>query len=288
MYKIEKKERLAKDIDKFEVKAPLIAKKAKAGQFIVIRIHEEGERIPLTIADFDRERGLITLVSMKVGKTTGMLSRLKAGDSILDIVGPMGKPSEIENFGRVICVGGGVGIAPIMPIVRELKEKGNYVISVIGAKSKNYLIFEKKIEEISDEFYVCTDDGSKGFKGFVSEFLDNYLEKNITGKQNKKTNISRVIAIGPSPMMAAVSKVTKVYNIKTIVSLNTIMVDATGMCGACRIEVGGETKFVCVDGPEFDGHQVNFDLLFTRQNMYCEEEKKAYDLYKEKCKCKGN
>lgn len=288
MYRIEEKEELAQDIDMFRVKAPLVAKKAKAGQFVVVRIYEEGERIPLTIADFDRDNGLITLVSMKVGKTTAMLSRLGKGDPILDVVGPLGNPSEIDNFGRVVLVGGGVGIAPIMPIARALKEKGNHVISVIGSKSKDYLIFEKEMEEISHELYVCTDDGSKGFKGFVSEFLDSYLKKNITVKQGKKTNISRVIAIGPSPMMAAVSKVTEPYNIKTIVSLNTIMVDATGMCGVCRIEVKGETKFVCVDGPEFDGHEVNFGLLFARQNMYCEEEKKAYDIYNKKCGCKGN
>ncbi|MFO7928501.1 MAG: sulfide/dihydroorotate dehydrogenase-like FAD/NAD-binding protein [Candidatus Humimicrobiaceae bacterium] len=245
LYRIEEKEELAQDIDMFRVKAPLVAKKAKAGQFVVVRIYEEGERIPLTIADFDRDNGLITLVSMKVGKTTAMLSRLGKGDLILDVVGPLGNPSEIDNFGRVVLVGGGVGIAPIMPIARALKEKGNHVISVIGSKSKDYLIFEKEMEEISHELYVCTDDGSKGFKGFVSEFLDSYLKKNITVKQGKKTNISRVIAIGPSPMMAAVSKVTEPLGV-----VGGLLDDGTGL----RHPVG-HPPFHVVAGAVHDGHR---------------------------------
>jgi len=286
LYKIVKKEKLAEDIDRFYLKAPLIARKAKAGQFVVIRINEDGERIPLTIAGYDRSNGIISIVSMRVGKTTSLLSSLKEGDSILDVVGPLGNASEIENFGRVICVGGGVGVAPIFPIARELKKTGNYVISIIGARSKDLLILKEEMEDTSDELYICSDDGSIGYHGFVSGFLKEYLEKNLTGNADKKKDkkITRIIAIGPALMMAAAAGVTKPFNIKTIVSLNSIMVDGTGMCGACRVEVGGKTKFVCVDGPEFDGHQVNFDLLLSRQKTYCDHEKECMDLYKHKCR----
>ena len=283
MYRIVKKEKLVKDIDRFYLKAPLIARKVKAGQFVVIRINEDGERIPLTIADYNRSNGIINIVSMRVGKTTALLSSLKEGDSIMDVVGPLGNASEIENFGRVICVGGGVGVAPIFPIARELKKIGNYVISIIGARSKDLLILKEEMEDISDELHICSDDGSIGYHGFVSDFLKEYLEKNLTGNADKRKDIARVIAIGPALMMAAVTRVTEPFNIKTIVSLNSIMVDGTGMCGACRVEVGGKTKFVCVDGPEFDGHQVNFDLLLSRQKTYCEHEKECMDLYKHKC-----
>ena len=286
MYKIVKKENLAKDIDRFYIDAPLIADKARAGQFVVIRINEEGERIPLTIAGYDRENGLVMLVSQRVGKTTFMLSHLSEGDEILDVVGPLGKPSEIKNFGKVVCVGGGAGIAPVIPVATELKRAGNYVISIIGAKSSDFVILEKEMREVSDELHVCTDDGSTGYKGFVSEFLSEYLEKHLeesTDKKDKKTDISRVVAVGPALMMQAVSKVTAPFNIKTIVSLNSIMVDGTGMCGACRVEVGGKTKFVCVDGPEFDGHEVNFDLLISRQRIYLSHEKESLDIYKHQC-----
>lgn len=286
MYKIVKKEKLVEDIDRFYLKAPLIARKAKAGQFVVIRINEDGERIPLTIAGYNRSNGIINIVSMRVGKTTSLLSSLKEGDSILDVVGPLGNASEIENFGRVICVGGGVGVAPIFPIARELKKTGNYVISIIGARSKDLLILKEEMEDTSDELYICSDDGSIGYHGFVSDFLKEYLEKNLTGNADKKKDkrITRIIAIGPALMMASVAEVTKPFNIKTIVSLNSIMVDGTGMCGACRVEVGGKTKFVCVNGPEFDGHQVNFDLLLSRQKTYCDHEKECMDLYKHKCR----
>lgn len=276
MHKIVKKQNLAKNIDRFSVKAPLIAKKARAGQFVVIRVHEDGERIPLTLADFDREQGTISLVSMRVGKTTALLSELKEGDNILDLAGPLGNPSKIENFGRVICVGGGVGVAPVLPIAKELKKAGNYVISIIGAKNKGMLILAGEMDAASNELHICTDDGSAGFSGFVSEFLVNYLKENTP-------NISRVIAIGPALMMAAVAGVTKPFHLKTIVSLNSIMVDGTGMCGACRIEVDGKTRFVCVDGPEFDGHRVNFDLLLARQDIYCDHEGVCMDLYLEEC-----
>ncbi|MDP3011958.1 MAG: sulfide/dihydroorotate dehydrogenase-like FAD/NAD-binding protein [Candidatus Hydromicrobium sp.] len=286
MYKIVKKEKLVEDIERFYLKAPLIARKVKAGQFVVIRINEDGERIPLTIAGYNRSNGIINIVSMRVGKTTSLLSSLKEGDSILDVVGPLGNASEIENFGRVICVGGGVGVAPIFPIARELKKTGNYVISIIGARSKDLLILKEEMGDTSDELYICSDDGSIGYHGFVSDFLKEYLEKNLTGNADKKKDkrITRIIAIGPALMMASVAEVTKPFNIKTIVSLNSIMVDGTGMCGACRVEVGGKTKFVCVDGPEFDGHQVNFDLLLSRQKTYCDHEKECMDLYKHKCR----
>lgn len=286
MYKIVKKEKLAEDIERFYLKAPLIARKVKAGQFVVIRINEDGERIPLTIAGYNRSDGIINIVSMRVGKTTSLLSSLKEGDSILDVVGPLGNASEIENFGRVICVGGGVGVAPIFPIAMELKKTGNYVISIIGARSKDLLILKEEMEDTSDELYICSDDGSIGYHGFVSDFLKEYLEKNLTGNADKKKDkrITRIIAIGPALMMASVAEVTKPFNIKTIVSLNSIMVDGTGMCGACRVEVGGKTKFVCVNGPEFDGHQVNFDLLLSRQKTYCDHEKECMDLYKHKCR----
>jgi len=286
LYKIVKKEKLAEDIDRFYIKAPLIARKVKAGQFVIIRINEDGERIPLTIAGYNRSNGIISIVSMKVGKTTALLSSLKEGDSILDVVGPLGNASEIENFGRVICVGGGVGVAPIFPIARELKKTGNYIISIIGARNKDLLILKEEMEDTSDELYICSDDGSIGYHGFVSDFLKEYLEKNLTGNAYKRKDkrITRIIAIGPALMMASVAGVTRPFNIKTIVSLNSIMVDGTGMCGACRVEVGGKTKFVCVNGPEFDGHQVNFGLLLSRQKIYCDQEKECMDIYEHKCR----
>ena len=286
MYKIIDKIELAKDIAQFDVEAPLIAKKAMAGQFVVIRVHEDGERVPLTIAGYDRKKGTIMLVAMRVGKSTALLAELNKGDDIVDVVGPLGNASEIEEFGRVICVGGGVGIAPVLPIAKELKEAGSYVISVIGAKTKDMLILKDEMDAVSDELHICTDDGSLGYKGFVSGFLEDYLEKNLVEKDRKKTNIERCVAIGPALMMASVAKVTKPFNLKTIVSLNSIMVDGTGMCGACRVAVGGKTKFVCVDGPEFDAHEVDFELLISRQRIYCDHEGACYDLYEEDCKCK--
>jgi ferredoxin--NADP+ reductase len=284
LYKIINKKNLVKNIDRFYIKAPLIAKKARAGQFVVIRINENGERIPLTISGYDRNKGIISLVSLRVGKTTALLSSLKKGDAIMDIVGPLGNASEIEKFGRVICVGGGVGIAAILPIVGELKEAGNYLISIIGARSKDFLILKKDVKQISDELYICSDDGSIGYHGFVTNFLKEYLEKNTHSKKSKKTPIARVIAVGPALMMADTAKVTRPFNLKTIVSLNSIMLDGTGMCGSCRVEVGGKTKFVCVDGPEFDAHDVNFDLLLSRQKVYCSHEKECMGIYEKQCK----
>lgn len=273
MFKILKKEELSDVVTLFEFEAKDIAKKAKAGNFFVLKIHEQGERVPLTIADFDREKGTLTTVFQKVGKTTYHLGTLNEGDFISDVIGPLGMPSDIENFGKVICVGGGVGIAPIYPITRALKEAGNTIISIIGARTKNLIFWEDKMRKVSDELIITTDDGSYGRKAVVTVPLDEILSKD---------KVDLVVAIGPAIMMKFVCKTTEKYNVKTIVSLNSIMVDATGMCGACRIGVGGETKFACVDGPEFDGHKVDFDLLMARQRMYPEEEKLAMERYKEK------
>jgi len=217
------------------------------------------------------------MIFQEVGKSTMEMGLMQVGDAFKTIVGPLGHPTEIENFGTVICVGGGVGIAPVFPIARELKEAGNKVISIIGARTKDLVILEKEMKEASDELHVASDDGSYGFHGFVSTVLQNLIDKG--------TKIDRIYAIGPVPMMRVLSNQTKPYGIKTIVSLNAIMVDATGMCGACRVAVAGKTKFTCVDGPEFDGHEVDFDLLTKRLRMYCEQEKQCYDAYR--CECHG-
>ncbi|MFZ6016779.1 MAG: sulfide/dihydroorotate dehydrogenase-like FAD/NAD-binding protein [Nitrospirota bacterium] len=274
MFKILKKEELSDAVTLFEISAKDIARKAQPGNFFILRIHEEGERIPLTIADFDRDRGTITTVFQKVGKTTYHLGTLNEGDYISDVIGPLGMPSCIENFGKVVCVGGGVGIAPIYPITRALKEAGNKIISIIGARTKALLFWEEKIREISDKLIITTDDGSYGRKAVVTVPLDELLRGD--------KDIKLVVAIGPAIMMKFVCKTTEKYDVKTIVSLNSIMVDATGMCGVCRVEVGGETKFACVDGPEFDGHKVDFDLLMKRQQMYLDEERIAMERYIEK------
>jgi ferredoxin--NADP+ reductase len=278
--KIIKKSILSKDITSLEVYNDIIAAKALAGQFVVVRATETGERIPLTIADSDRAEGIINLTILKRGKSTHLLADLEAGDVLSDVAGPLGKNTEIENFGTVAIIGGGVGIAPTLPIIKAMKRAGNHVVSILGAKNADGLIFEDIIKENSNEFYICTDDGSVGYKGFVSAFFSAYL-KNNPGKV-----FSRVIAIGPALMMKAVSEVTRPCNIHTIVSLNPIMVDGTGMCGSCRVEVDGKTKFACVDGPEFDGHLVDFGLLLDRLNIYCNEENVAFEEYMEKHKCK--
>ncbi|MDP2276688.1 MAG: sulfide/dihydroorotate dehydrogenase-like FAD/NAD-binding protein [Nitrospirota bacterium] len=270
MFKILKKEELSESITLFDIDAKDIAKKAKPGNFIVLKTHEQGERIPLTIADFDREKGTITTVFQKVGKSTYYLGALNEGDFISDVIGPLGIPSHIKNFGKVVCIGGGVGIAPVYPITKALKEAGNIIISIIGARTKSLIFWEEKMRNVSDELIVTTDDGSYGRKAVVTIPLEDLL---------KEGNIDLVIAIGPAIMMKFACKTTEKYNVKTIVSLNSIMVDATGMCGACRVEVGGETKFACVDGPEFDGHKVDFDLLMERQKMYLDEEKIAMERY---------
>ncbi len=271
MYKILLKQDLVPSIHLFKVAAPAVVKKAQAGQFVVIRIDELGERIPLTIADWDEKEGNVTIVFMEVGTTTARLALLKAGDAIADFVGPLGLPTHIEKFGTVLCVAGGVGAAPIAPIARALKQAGNKIISILGARNKALLFWEDRLAAVSDRLIVTTDDGSYGRKGLVTEPLKELVE---SGEK-----ISRVIAIGPSIMMKFCSKTTEPFGIKTIVSLNPIMVDGTGMCGCCRVAVGGETKFACVDGPDFDGHQVDWDLLLARQRIYLDEEKCSFEQW---------
>lgn len=278
MNQIVQKKEIAEGINLFEIKAPLIAQKRKPGQFVIIRIDETGERIPLTIADSNKEKGTITIIVQVVGKTTEHLGTLNSGDSILDVVGPLGQPTHIERFGTVIAVGGGVGHAVCYPIARGMKDAGNYLISIIGARTKNLIILENETNAFSDELYITTDDGSYGRKGFVTDQLKEILD---SGKK-----VDLVLASGPAIMMKFVCLMTKEYGIKTIVSLNSIMVDGTGMCGVCRVEVGGKTKFACVDGPEFDGHEVNYDLLLKRLATYKEEEKLAYDKFMLKIKDK--
>jgi ferredoxin--NADP+ reductase len=277
VYEILVKEDLAPVTRLFEVRAPAVARKARAGQFVIVRITNEGERIPLTIADYDRERGTITLVVQEVGKTTMQMGCLKAGDSLASFTGPLGLPSDIEKYGTVLCVGGGVGIAPIYPIARDLKEAGNKVLSIIGARNKDLLFWEEKMRSVSHELIVCTDDGSYGRKALVTIPIKEMLE---SGR-----SIDHIWAIGPAIMMKFCALTTQPFGVPTTVSLNSIMVDGTGMCGACRVEVGGQTRFVCVDGPEFDGHQVDWDLLLARQRIYLEQEKLAVDKWQQECRC---
>lgn len=265
MFRIISRETLATKIHLFKIEAPAIARKALAGQFVVIRIDERGERIPLTLADWDGKEGSVTVVVMEVGATTFRLALLKAGDFIADFVGPLGVPSHTDKFGTVVCVAGGVGAAPIVPIAKALKEKGNKITSILGARSKDLLFWEDKLRSVSHRLIVTTDDGTCGRKGVVTEPLKELLE---SGKK-----VDRVIAIGPSIMMKFCALTTQPFGVKTIVSLNPIMVDGTGMCGCCRVSVGGVTKFSCVDGPEFDGHQVDWDLLSARLRIYLDEEK---------------
>jgi ferredoxin--NADP+ reductase len=253
-----------------EVEAPLIAKKAKPGQFVILKANEDGERIPLTMAETDPEKGTITIIYMVVGKSTALFRDLKVGDGYQDVIGPLGRPTHLEKLGTVVCVGGGTGIAVLHPITRALKEIGNNVIAIIGARNKELLIMEEHMRRASNTLHVCTDDGSYGVKGFVTEVLKDVLEKE---------DVRQVVAIGPVPMMKFVSKMTREYDVPTLVSLNPIMVDGTGMCGGCRVTVGGETKFACVDGPEFDGHLVDYDELMLRLQAYCEEEKACYEDY---------
>src|SRR6516225_7249 len=259
---------MARGIKLFEVKAPRIAKKERPGQFVIVRLDDTGERIPLTIADANPDAGTITIVVQAIGKTTMLLNMLEAGDSILDMVGPLGNPSEIENFGTAVVVSGSVGTAMAYPTARELKRAGNKVISIVGARSKDLLCLEKEVREVSDETYVVTDDGSYGEKGLVTDKLKELVA-------NRELNY--VLAIGPVPMMRAVANVTAPKQIKTIVSLNSIMVDGTGMCGGCRVLVDNKSEFACVDGPEFDASRVNFDVLTQRNNMYREQEKQSID-----------
>jgi len=270
MYRIIEKQILSDTVKLMKIKAPLVAKHAKPGQFIILRINENGERIPLTIADFDREKGLVTIIFMEIGKTTKELGTLNVGDKLLNFVGPLGKPSEIEKYGRVVCIGGGVGIAPLYPIIKALKQAGNHVTSILGARNEKLLILEDEINGWSDELYIATDDGSKGLKGFVSDVLQKLIDEGKT--------FDIAWAIGPVIMMKVVAGLTKKYGIKTVVSLNPIMIDGTGMCGGCRVSVGGKIMFACVDGPEFDGHLVDYDNLLQRNNRFIEEEREACKL----------
>jgi ferredoxin--NADP+ reductase len=258
-----------------EISAPMIAKKAKPGQFIILKANETGERIPLTMADTDPKKGTVTIIYQVVGKSTALFSSLQVGDRFQDVIGPLGQPTHLENVGTVVCVGGGTGIAVIHPITRGLKELGNEVIAIIGARTKDLLILEDKMKAASHQLHVCTDDGSYGHHGFVTEVLQKILEEE---------EVKLVVGIGPVPMMKFVTKITAEFKVKTLVSLNAIMVDGTGMCGCCRVSVGGETRFACVDGPEFDGHQVDFDELTQRLDAYKEDEKLAYDNYAGQCK----
>jgi ferredoxin--NADP+ reductase len=265
------------------VKAPKIAQKAKPGQFVILRANEKGERIPLTMADTDPAKGLINIIYMVVGKSTAFFKTLKVGDSYQDVIGPLGQPTHLEKVGKVVCVGGGTGIAVLYPITRGLKQLGNHVYSIIGSRSKDLLILEDKMKAASDELFVCTDDGSYGHKGFVTDVL-----KRILTEHN---DIRLAVCIGPVPMMKFCTKMTKEFGVKTLVSLNPIMLDGTGMCGCCRVQVGGKMQFACVDGPEFDGHEVDFDELSLRLRSYLPEEKASYDQFLSgpghSCSCKS-
>ena len=278
LHKIVSKSQLSENVFTIEVEAPLVARARKAGQFVIVGLSDDyGERIPLTIAGVDTDNGTIRLIWQRVGKTTAEMADLKAGDSIDYIAGPLGNPTHIEKFGTVVCVGGGIGNAPLLPIATAMKEAGNKMISILGARTKELIVLEDEFAAISDELIVVTDDGSHGRKALVTEPL-----AEVCGRDPKP---DLAVAIGPAIMMKFCCRTTKQFDVPTQVSLNTIMVDGTGMCGGCRVEVGGQTKFVCVDGPEFDGHQVNFDLMMKRLGAYKAQEQKARQQYAEhRCK----
>jgi ferredoxin--NADP+ reductase len=263
----------------FEVQASVVARKARAGQFVVIRLHERGERIPLTIADYDRDRGTITLVVQEVGKTTMEMGGMRVGDHLVTLAGPLGHPSEVRRYGTVLCVGGGFAIAPVYPIARALKEAGNTVLSIIGARNEGLLFWEERMRSVSDELVVCTDDGTYGREGSVILPLREILET--------RQPIDRIWAIGPAIMMKLCAQTSQPFGVPTVVNLNSIMIDGTGMCGGCRVEVGGATRFACVDGPEFDGHEVDWELLMTRQRVYLEEERQAVEAWQRRCQSDG-
>ncbi len=273
MYPIISTEELVPRVRLYRIFAPRIAKKAAAGQFLILRVEENGERIPLTIADWDAAEGSVSVVFMEVGTTTTKLGRLKVGDSVADIVGPLGNPTEIENFGTLCLMAGGFATATIVPIARAMKAAGNRVVTIVGARNKDLIFWRDRLSAVSDELIITTDDGSAGRKGVVTEPIREMLERG--------ERIDRVIAIGPSIMMKFSSLTTKPFGVKTIVSMNPIMVDGTGMCGCCRVSVAGQTKFACVDGPEFDAHAIDWDNFMARQRSYVEEEKRSL----EKCRC---
>jgi NAD(P)H-flavin reductase len=269
LYKILLRQDLVPNVHLFKIEAPAVARKAQAGQFIVIRVDDKGERIPLTIADWNAKEGSVSVVFMEVGTTTRDLARLGTGESVADFVGPLGLATHVETYGTVACVAGGVGVAVITPIARAMKQKGNRVVSIMGARTKGLIFWESELRAASDELIVTTDDGSYGRKALVTEPLKELLQG--------QDNVARVIAIGPTMMMKFSALTTQPFGVRTIVSLNPIMVDGTGMCGCCRVSVGGQTKFACVDGPDFDGHQVDWDLLVNRQRVYLDEEKKSVE-----------
>ncbi|MBM3315877.1 sulfide/dihydroorotate dehydrogenase-like FAD/NAD-binding protein [candidate division WOR-3 bacterium] len=278
-----RKQVLSPGIKRFDLDAPEIARKAQPGQFVVLRVNEQGERIPLTVADAVPDKGVLVIVFQEVGKSTRLLGTLNEGDSILDLIGPLGRPSHVEKFGTVVCIGGGVGTPEIYPVARALKQAGNRVISIIGFRNRDLVLMDKEMGEVSDELIVATDDGSNGNKGFVTDMLKRVIDRG--------EKVDHVFAVGPVIMMKMVAKTSEPYGIPTVVSLNPIMLDATGMCGVCRVEVGGETKFACVDGPEFDGHKVDFDGLMARLKSYLPEEKLSAEQFeadrKSSCGCGG-
>ncbi len=277
MFTILDARQLASDVKWFKIEAPLVVKHRQPGQFVILRLEEGGERIPLTIADTDKEAGTIELIVKAIGATTTRLCQLDKGDKILDVMGPLGTPTEIEMVGHAVLVGGGVGTAVIYPLAAELRRIGNYVSSITGGRTKEFVVLEEELKKVSDSVYACTDDGSYGFKGTVADKL-------IELMNDKTRPIGAVFTAGPVPMMRAIAEITRPVGIKTIVSLNPIMVDGTGMCGGCRVSIGKETKFACVDGPEFDGHKVDFKELADRLTAYREQEKRAFDRVKEhKC-----
>jgi NAD(P)H-flavin reductase len=271
---------IAENVNRYVVRAPKIAQRRKAGQFVIVRVDDHGERIPLTIADADPVEGTITLVVQAVGKSTLQMATLSVGDCLKDLVGPLGAVTHIEKFGTAIVIGGGIGIAPAHPVAQALHDAGNYVISILGARRKDLLIMEDEMRRTSDEIVICTDDGSAGQKGFVTDALGTLIAT--------RGAPDFVFAVGPVIMMKFVSQVTRQHAIPTMVSLNPIMVDGTGMCGGCRVTIGSQTKFACVDGPDFDGHLVDFDELIKRQAFYKAQERKAYERYEGQCQAEAD
>jgi ferredoxin--NADP+ reductase len=278
LFKIVDKRELCEKVHQFKIEAPRLVQKAKAGQFVILRKGELGERVPMSIGGLDREKGILTVVIQEVGKTSASMNRMKTGDSFMDVVGPLGIPTHIEKFGHCVCIGGGVGIPPIYPIAGAMMAAGNKVTAIIGARTRGLLIFEKELSSASHRLLVSTDDGSYGTHGFVSSVLQKLMDDG--------GRIDLVIAIGPVPMMRSIVELTRAPKIKTMVSLNPIMVDGTGMCGACRVTVGGKTRFACVDGPDFDGHEVNFEEMTKRLKMYAKFERQAYHKFLEDEECK--
>jgi ferredoxin--NADP+ reductase len=270
---VEKRLVRSPDVYYYKVAAPLISRKARPGQFVIVRVSKKGERIPLSLADIDPDGGTISLIVMAVGKTTSEMALLDSGDEILDLCGPLGQPTHVEKIGRVVLVGGGFGVAPLYPVARAFKAAGNEVTSIMGARSGDLLIYEAEMERVSDKLIITTNDGSRGRKGIVTDALRDELEQN---------GADLIMAVGPAIMMKFVCETTRTFGVRTVVSLNPIMIDGTGMCGGCRVSVGGETRFACTDGPEFDGHEVDWDILMSRQKSYVSEEKLSFERWKKR------